>query len=83
MNLLPFLPKERHLLLESQSKSFVLCVCVYFGFLFWTPMHLGLEFRAGDARGASSVPCLYRECPHSWIWHKALVSTELLFSQQC
>lgn len=57
--------------------------CVYYGFLFWTLMHLGLEFRVDDARGASSVPWLHRECPHSWIWHEAVVSVQLLFSQRC
>lgn len=80
MNLLPFLPRFS-LLLESQSKSFVLCV--YHRFLLWILMHLGLEFRAGDAKDANSVPWLQSECPHSWIWHKAAVSMELLCSQQC
>lgn len=46
-------------------------------------MHLGLEFGAGDAKSANNVPWLHSECPHSWIWHKALVSMDLQFSQQC
>lgn len=77
---MPFL-QTFSLLLESQSKGFV--VCVYHGFLFWKLMHLGLEFGAGDAKSANNVPWLHSECPHSWIWHKALVSMDLQFSQQC
>lgn len=43
-------------------------------------MHLVLEFRAGDARGASSVPWLHRECPHSWVWPEAIVPAGLMAS---